>query len=111
VEYGTEAKSQGAPQTQPRVDYREVLSEADYAVFDKLRNIRKELAEKLGIPVYAVFTNEQLAGMIKKQPKTGKELQSIAGIGEARVKQHGEAFIQFFLAGGQHSDETGEPSF
>jgi superfamily II DNA helicase RecQ len=68
VEYGTDGKSQPNAQSQPRVDYREVLSEADYAVFDKLRNIRKELAEKQGIPVYAVFSNEQLAGMVKKQP-------------------------------------------
>ena len=30
----------------PKVDYREVLSEADFAVFAKLRNLRKELAEK-----------------------------------------------------------------
>ncbi len=34
----------------PKVDYREVLSEADFAVFAKLRNLRKELAEKEGVP-------------------------------------------------------------
>jgi superfamily II DNA helicase RecQ len=99
VEYGMEAKApQNTGQQQPRVDYREVLNEVEYAVFDKLRSIRKELAEKQGIPVYAVFSNEQLASMVKKQPKTAKELQSIAGLGEARVKQHGEAFINFFKA-------------
>jgi superfamily II DNA helicase RecQ len=111
VEYGTDIRNQSGVQTQQRIDYREVLNETDYALFDKLRNIRKELAEKQGIPVYAVFTNKQLASMVKKQPKTAKELQSIAGIGEARVKQYGEAFIQFFLAGEQHSDEKTEPSF
>jgi superfamily II DNA helicase RecQ len=97
VEYGTETKApQNTTQQQPRVDYREVLNEVEYAIFDKLRTIRKELSEKQGIPVYAVFSNEQLASMVKKQPKTAKELQSIAGIGEARVKQYGEAFIYFF---------------
>jgi superfamily II DNA helicase RecQ len=70
-------------------DYREVLNAAEYALFDKLRNLRKELAEKSGIPVYAVFTNDQLAAMVKKPPKTAKDLLAIAGIGETRVKQYG----------------------
>jgi superfamily II DNA helicase RecQ len=110
IEFGADSRNQASNTQTQRIDYREVLNEADYALFDKLRNIRKELAEKLGIPVYAVFSNEQLAGMVKKQPKTAKELQSIAGIGEARVKQHGEAFVQFFLARERHTDEkSGQP--
>jgi superfamily II DNA helicase RecQ len=108
VEYGTDGKSQFNTQSQQRIDYREVLNESEYAVFDKLRNIRKELAEKQGIPVYAVFTNDQLAGMVKKQPKTARELQSIAGIGEARVKQYGDAFINFFIKEGSDSNEKSE---
>ncbi len=34
--------------------------------------------------------------MVKKPPKTAKDLLSISGIGEARVKQYGEAFIHLF---------------
>jgi superfamily II DNA helicase RecQ len=87
IEYGTgDGKNTPNTQTQ-RVDYREVLNAAEYALFDKLRNLRKELAEKSGIPVYAVFTNDQLAAMVKKPPKTAKDMLAIAGIGEARVKQ------------------------
>jgi hypothetical protein len=44
----------------PRVDYKEVLSPADFALFAKLRDWRKTTAEKEGIPVYAVLTNECL---------------------------------------------------
>jgi len=43
--------------------------------------------------IYAVFTNDQLAGMVKKPTKTPKDLMSISGVGEARVKQYGEAFV------------------
>ena len=95
VEYGSDEKnSTSAPS--PRVDYREVLSETEFALFDKLRNLRKEIAENQGIPVYAVFTNEQLAGMVKKCPKNEKEMRSIAGVGQGRVKQFGERFMRFF---------------
>jgi superfamily II DNA helicase RecQ len=96
VEYGSEGSGKNASNASPRVDYREVLSADEYALFDKLRDLRKELADKSGIPVYAVFTNDQLAGMIKKNPKTTKDLLSINGIGEARSKQYGEAFLRLF---------------
>ena len=93
VEYGnTDVKNPANTPTQ-RVDYREVLNPAEYALYDKLRNLRKEIAEKSGIPVYAVFTNDQLAAMVKKPTKTAKDLLSISGIGESRVKQYGQAFL------------------
>jgi superfamily II DNA helicase RecQ len=100
VEYGNESGGgtggRNAPGGGQRVDYREILSPEEYALFDKLRAVRKDLAEKAGIPVYAVFTNDQLAAMVKKPPKTAKDLLSIAGVGEARVKQYGDAFLGFF---------------
>ena len=68
VEYGTDNKLQGSNKT--RVDYREVLNEQKFAFFDHLRQIRKTTAEKHGVPVYAVFTNEQLASMVKKPPNS-----------------------------------------
>ena len=95
IEYGTDAGKSASDSTR-RIDYREVFNDFEYAFFDKLRNLRKELAEKSGIPVYAVFTNDQLAAMVKKPPKTAKDLLLVAGIGEARVKQYGEAFLRLF---------------
>ena len=49
------------------IDYRQILSEEDFAVFAKLRDLRKKLAENTGVPVYAVFTNEQLAQIVLKK--------------------------------------------
>jgi superfamily II DNA helicase RecQ len=66
VEYGADNKNQ-APASSQRVDYREILNEQEYALFDKLRQLRKEVAEKQGIPVYAIFTNDHLASMIKNK--------------------------------------------
>jgi superfamily II DNA helicase RecQ len=108
VEYGGDFKN---PQNaaQQRVDYREILSATDYAVFDKLRALRKEIAEKQGLPVYAVFTNEQLAAMVRKQPASQNDLLSIPGIGEARVRQYGGQFLKFFE--GSKQDEKTEQAF
>lgn len=92
VEYCTEAKSQG--QNTQKIDYREVLNEKEYALFDYLRQVRKNLAEQQGVPVYAVFTNDHLAGMVKKPPQSIKDLLSLNGVGESRVKQFGETFLK-----------------
>jgi superfamily II DNA helicase RecQ len=97
VEYGNTDNKNTSNSSSSRIDYREVLNPTEYAIYDKLRNLRKEISEKAGIPVYAVFTNDQLAAMVKKPPKTAKDLLSISGIGEARVKQYGESFVNAFL--------------
>ena len=110
VEYGADG-SKNSSGSAPRVDYREVFNTTEYALFDKLRKLRKEVADKAGIPVYAVFTNEQLAAMVKKPPKAAADLLSIVGIGEARVKQYGDEFINTFQAEEKTPDEKSELSF
>jgi len=114
VEYGTDGGKNTPNASSQRIDYREVLKPDEYALYDKLRSLRKTLADKSGIPVYAVFTNDQLASMVKKPPKTAKDLLSISGIGESRVKQYGEMFINLFLkeeqvlSEGQTPEEQGK---
>jgi superfamily II DNA helicase RecQ len=106
VEYGGDGSvNKNAPNSSQRIDYRETLNPEEYALFDKLRKLRKEVAEKSGIPVYAVFTNDQLAAMVKKPPKTAKDLLAISGVGESRVKQYGEAFVNLLSNEGQTPQE------
>ena len=68
-----------------KVDYKEILSPEDFAVFSKLRELRKDIAEKNGIPVYAVFTNDQLSEIVTKKITTKSKLKEIPGIGEQKV--------------------------
>jgi superfamily II DNA helicase RecQ len=109
VEYGAENKNQVPVSTSPKVDYRDILNEQEYALFDKLRQLRKELAEKQGIPVYAIFTNDHLASMIKNKYDSPKGLASLPGVGEARVKQYGERFITMLKEHTPQAHETAEP--
>jgi superfamily II DNA helicase RecQ len=106
VEYSAEQKSQ--QQASTRVDYREVLSQHEYVLFDRLRQLRKDLSEKNGVPVYAIFTNEQLASMVKSPPTSEKDFQSYPGVGESRVKQYGEEFLSFFTNDKRDKSETGK---
>jgi superfamily II DNA helicase RecQ len=76
-----------------KTDYRYVLNERDFAVYSRLRLLRKTLAERDGIPVYAIFTNEQLAAMVRESVKTEADLLRITGVGKARVEKYGREFL------------------
>ena len=79
--------------TRRRIDYKEVLDEGDFAVFAQLREIRKKLAIESSVPTYTVFTNEQLAEMVRRRVTTRTELGKIAGIGPGRVEKYADAIL------------------
>jgi len=76
-----------------KIDYREVLSERDFAVYAELRTLRKQLAEEKGVPAYALFNNEQLAEMVQSRARTTAALSRIRGIGEQRLADYAEPFL------------------
>lgn len=97
VEYLESAPgSTGAPglSGRPKVDYKEVLPPEEFEVFSRLRDWRKTEAEKEGVPVYVVFTNEQLADMVKKRASTKTALREIEGVGDARIEKYGAAVLE-----------------
>ena len=78
----------------PKVDYKEVLKPEDFEVFSRLRDWRKGVAKQEGVPVYVVFTNEQLAEMVRKKAGTKAALKEIEGVGDARVEKYGAAVLE-----------------
>lgn len=84
----------------PKVDYKEVLNEADFALFCTLRDVRKALSEKEAVPAYSIFTNEQLAAMVTQKAVTAASLETIPGVGAARVEKYGAAFLAVLAAKG-----------
>ena len=75
------------------VDYKEVLSEEDFAIFAELRELRKNIANAEAIPVYAIFTNQQLAAMVENRVLSKSAMQTIEGIGQGRINKYADAFI------------------
>ena len=108
VEY-LEGGAKAPDRVQPKVDYREVLKEPEFKVFSRLRDWRKGVAEKEGVPVYAVFTNEQLAEMARRSPRNRADLAKIEGVGDARLNKYGEAVLRL-IEGEVPSHETSRPS-
>jgi len=85
--------SKGGKANRKRIDYKEMLSPEDFTLFVRLRDWRKQAAADEGVPVYTIFNNEQLAVIANKRISTLPELKKIEGVGEARLKKHGEAVV------------------
>jgi superfamily II DNA helicase RecQ len=71
-----------------------LLSPEDFALFSKLREVRKKLAEENGLPVYAVCTNEQLAEIARQKPSSAAECMKIEGIGQGKAEKYVPTFIK-----------------
>ena len=91
---------EGAPAAPPtakrsgaRVDYKDELPPAEFSAFAKLRELRKTMAEQEGVPLYALFTNEQLAAMVQQRVQSVEALGKIDGVGKARLEKYGQAFV------------------
>ena len=65
----------------------------DERLFEALRNQRRALADKKGIPAYLVFSDATLRDMARKRPATKNELLSVNGVGETKLAQYGANFL------------------
>jgi superfamily II DNA helicase RecQ len=76
-----------------RIDYKTILSPDEFTIFSLLRELRKELSQQEGVPVFALFNNEQLALMVQRRCSSKADLLGIEGIGEAKVEKYSEKLL------------------
>jgi superfamily II DNA helicase RecQ len=95
-----------------RPDYRAVLSAEDFAVFAKLREISKAIAQVEGVPVYTIFTNEQLAQIVQARAASKSALEQVVGVGDGRVGKYGERILEWLRQewGVKDSDAASKPA-
>ncbi|WP_187367786.1 MULTISPECIES: RecQ family ATP-dependent DNA helicase [Enorma] len=66
----------------------------DAELFERLRALRRSLAQERGVPPYIVCSDKTLRGLCRRRPATREELLDVPGIGEAKASEYGEAFLQ-----------------
>ena len=59
-----------------------------------LRDLRKKVAKKVGVPPFVVFQDPSLEDMALKYPISKEELINIHGVGEGKAKKYGGAFLE-----------------
>nr|WP_253904666.1 RecQ family ATP-dependent DNA helicase [Adlercreutzia sp. ZJ473] len=65
----------------------------DDELFERLRALRKSLADAMGKPPYVVFSDAALRDMCAKRPATDEEFLEVSGVGLAKLKRYGEDFL------------------
>ena len=66
----------------------------DTALFEALRRRRSELAKKQRVAAYVVFADKTLIDMARRKPATAAEMGAVHGVGEAKLRQYGETFLE-----------------
>ena len=66
----------------------------DDALFERLRGLRRSLADDAGVPAYIVFSDKVLREMIERRPRTPVELLEVPGVGPAKLERYGAAFLE-----------------
>jgi ATP-dependent DNA helicase RecQ len=71
----------------------------DSDLFDRLRGVRRVLAVERQVPAYLIFSDATLREMCKQRPKTREQLRRVTGVGETKLRDFGDKFLEV-LAGG-----------
>ncbi|WP_455138066.1 DNA helicase RecQ [Thermophilibacter sp.] len=69
------------------------LDEAGRELYERLAQLRGELAREQGVPAYFIFSNATLVDMCAKRPRDAEELLGVSGVGAKKAERYGEAFL------------------
>ena len=67
---------------------------SDAVLMSILKDLRKKVAKKLGVPPFVVFQDTSLEDMALKYPITLEEMKNVHGVGEGKAKKYGKEFIK-----------------
>ena len=62
-------------------------------LFDRLRRLRKQLADSQSVPPYVVFADSSLKLMAQQQPQNIEDFAEISGVGTHKLTQYGQKFL------------------
>ncbi|MFA9201501.1 MAG: DNA helicase RecQ [Cypionkella sp.] len=63
-------------------------------LFERLREVRRELARAAGLPPYVIFHDATLREMAALKPTTRRALGEIQGVGARKLEAYGDAFVE-----------------
>ena len=72
------------------------------ALFELLRQKRRELADKQGVPPFMVFSDKTLHDMAQVKPQTSRDFLEVNGVGQQKLARYGQLMMDVigeYLAG------------
>ncbi|MFI4860196.1 MAG: DNA helicase RecQ [Phycisphaerales bacterium JB063] len=77
----------------------------DQALFEKLRALRKQLADEQDVPPYVVFGDKALVQMAQQLPTNNTAFLAISGVGQKKLEQYGPVFMDVVR---EHASENAQ---
>jgi ATP-dependent DNA helicase RecQ len=74
------------------------LSDAERALFESLRALRRKIADELAVPAFVVFADSTLQEMCRVRPSSKAALINVRGVGQRKVEQFGERILEHLRA-------------
>jgi ATP-dependent DNA helicase RecQ len=71
----------------------------DEPLFNRLRRLRKQLADERDVPAYIIFSDVSLRQMTVERPANEQEFLRISGVGEKKLKEFGADFLREIAVG------------
>jgi len=78
-----------APEKMPRAG--EIA--CDEELFERLRQLRRKLADERDVPAYIVFSDVALRQMARYYPVSDEQFTRISGVGEKKLQEFGAVFL------------------
>lgn len=76
------------------------LDDNDRGLFQRLRALRKQLADRDEVPPFVVFSDTTLVEMAESRPSNDRELLRVNGVGERKLQRYGSEFLTAICAWG-----------
>jgi ATP-dependent DNA helicase RecQ len=67
--------------------------ECDEELFERLRGLRRKIADERDVPAYIIFSDATLREMARACPQTKSEFAQIAGVGQQKLKEFADPFL------------------
>ena len=88
-----EEKEPGRTKKSRKKKSTDSLTSAGYILFEKLRNLRLEIAREESMPPYIVFSDKTLIDMCVRVPRNKSEMLNVSGVGAVKFDKYGQRFL------------------
>lgn len=76
---------------------RDADSQPNPELFDRLRVLRKRIANERSVPPYVIFSNSALLAMASRVPRTAEAFAKISGVGRVKLEQFSGQFLEAII--------------
>jgi ATP-dependent DNA helicase RecQ len=97
----------GRPARRKSAGERESWEGVDQALFERLRILRKSIADERSVPAFVIFSDASLRDMARKRPTSLGGFLLVHGVGRKKCDDLGDAFVAEIR---QHCDANGLPA-